>query len=177
MPASTPDLVGPGQASPIFQAGDPDPTSTLLYCLRRGLGLGDGPREKQRTTLSAWGGGFIPSPSARTRLADLASTRRVADGEGMNPAVSGASAPIQEDDEDQDDMHRPTCAAKSPDSGGQQQTALHSTASLLAQRPGRHRQLVNDGSAEQHGVVAVLRARSRGKPVPWRSLADSRRTP
>ena len=64
---------------------------------------------------------FILSPSARTGLADLAlrakvvqtvvcstftrrakpATRRVADGERMNPQGGGAFAPIQKDDEHQ----------------------------------------------------------------------------
>jgi hypothetical protein len=69
--------------------------------------------------------GFIPSPSARTGLADLAlrakvvqtvvcstftrrakpATQRVADGEGMNPGKGGAYAPIPKVDEHQDDEH------------------------------------------------------------------------
>jgi hypothetical protein len=94
---------------------------TQFIRLRRGLGLKDGPESARAATVSVWlRWGFILSPSARTGLADLAprvkvvqtvvcstftrgakpATRRVADGERMNPpGKGGAFAPVQNDDE------------------------------------------------------------------------------
>ena len=93
------------------------PMDRLLDCLRRGLGLKDGPGSAKPTVSVRLGRWFILSPSARTGLADLASrakvvqtvgcstftreakpaTRRVADGERMNPqGKAGAYAPMQE---------------------------------------------------------------------------------
>jgi hypothetical protein len=47
--------------------------STTFFCLRRGLGLKDGPGSARAATVSAWlRQGFILSPSARTGLAGLA---------------------------------------------------------------------------------------------------------
>ena len=84
-----------------------------LYCLRRGLRLKDGPGSARAATVSAWlRQGFILSPSVRTgpsgrgpagegrsdggvcstftRGATPAATRRVADGERMNPPGESA---------------------------------------------------------------------------------------
>lgn len=172
--SSTSGLMGPAAASPTFHA------LRSHRCLflsppagPRGQGW-TGKRKSRRCQCLGWG--FILSPSARTGLADLApwpkvgqtvgcstfthgakpATRRVADGERMSPGEGGASAPMQEDDEDLDDMHRSARAArsgaKSPNSGGQQRTALHSTTSPLAWRPGPHRQLVNGRSARARYV-------------------------
>jgi len=92
-------------------------------CLRRGLGLKDGPGSARTSTVSVrLGWWFILSPSARTGLADLAdrakvvqpggcstftrsakpATRRVADGERMNPRKECTFALNAEDDEHQD---------------------------------------------------------------------------
>src|SRR5690348_15558030 len=93
----------------------PKLTVPLPYCLRRSLRLKDGPGSARATTVIVWlMQGFILSPSARTVLADLTlrakvvqtvvcstftrrakpATRRVADGERMNPqGKGGAFAP------------------------------------------------------------------------------------
>jgi hypothetical protein len=90
----------------------------LLYCLRRGLGLKDGPGSARASTVSVWLRWWGSSSRHRPGqvLADLASrakvvqtvgcstftrgakpaTRRVADGERMNPqGKGGAFAPVQ----------------------------------------------------------------------------------
>jgi len=91
--------------------------NATFICLRRGLGLKDGPGSTRAATVSAWlGCGRLLSPSARTGLADLAlqakvgqtvgcstftcrvkpAILRVADGERINPREECAFAPTQE---------------------------------------------------------------------------------
>jgi len=66
--------------------------NAAFFCLRRGLGLKDGPGSARASTVSVWlRSRFILSPSARPSP----STRRVAYGERMNPpGEGGAFAPI-----------------------------------------------------------------------------------
>ena len=98
----------------------------LLYCLRRGLGLKDGPGSARASTVSVWLRWWGSSSRHRLGqvLADLAlrakvvqtvgcstftrrakpATRKVADSERMNPqGKGGAYAPIPRDDEHQGD--------------------------------------------------------------------------
>src|SRR5262245_63075126 len=93
-------------ATSLEGAGRSQADNATFLCLRRGLRLKDGPGSARAATVSAWlRRGFTLSPSARTGLADSAprakvgqtvgcstftrgatlATRRVADGERMNP--------------------------------------------------------------------------------------------
>ena len=156
----------------------------LLYCLRRGLGLKDEPGKRKSGhchCLAEEGHPLAIGPDRPSRLGLVGegrsdsrvlhlthrakpATQRVADGERMTLGKGGASAPMQKGDEDQGDKHldptvQPVRAAKSPDSGGQRQTVLHSTTSRLAGRPGRHRQLVNAWSAPGRNRSCRLKSR------------------
>ena len=113
MPGDEGSITAPASLRSLLLSGfisrdlsDSQLTVRLLWCLRRGLRLKDGPGSARAATVSVWlMRGFILSPSARTGLADLAprakvgqtvgcstfirgakpATRRVADGERMNP--------------------------------------------------------------------------------------------
>jgi hypothetical protein len=137
----------------------PKRTVPLLSCLRRGLRLKDGPGSAKAATVSVWlSQGFILSPSARTGLADLAprakvgqtvgcstfargakpATRRVADGERMNPREGWrARANTRGDDEHQGGGHLENCrtpgaAAPDPASMGSPPLFFHHPAACAA---------------------------------------------